>query len=115
MKYPDSFTGYSLLSTEKIGAHLYRLSKDFINPYQIVPKNFEFDGASVPRMLWSLLDPFGAAAEAACVHDYLYVTTLKTKEYADKIFREILLDYGVDEYTAELAYRAVRRFGKGNY
>lgn len=115
MKYDDKMTGYSLLTTEKIGAHLYRLTKDFINPYQTVPKGFEFDGASVPRILWALLDPFGEAAEAAAVHDYLYVTTLKDKQYADKIFREILLDYGVDEKIAELAYRAVRRFGKGNY
>lgn len=99
----------------KLGPKWWRLEQDFHNPWQVVPKGFEFDGASVPQALWGFLDPAGEAFEAACVHDYLYVTTLKTKEYADDVFHKMLLRYGVSEHKALVAYRAVRRFGKGNY
>lgn len=103
------------LRVEKIGPHAWELLEPFQNPYQVVPAGFVFDGASVPQMLWSFLDPAGEAFEAAAVHDYLYETSLKTKEFADKSFKMMLLLYGVNERKAEIAYRAVRRFGKGSY
>lgn len=103
------------LRVVKIGPHAWRLLEDFANPYQVVPAGFVFDGASVPRMLWSFLDPAGEAFEAACVHDYFYETGLKTKEFADKAFKLMLILYGVNERKAEVAYRAVRRFGRGSY
>lgn len=103
------------LHVVKIGPRHWKLIFDFDNPFQVVPAGFVFDGASVPRMLWSFLDPAGEAFEAACVHDYFYETGLKTKDYADKAFRSMLLRYGVDKKKAEVAYRAVRRFGKGSY
>lgn len=103
------------LRVEKAGPRAWELLENFKNPFQEVPAGFVFDGASVPQMLWSFMDPAGEAFEAACVHDYLYETSLKTKDYADKAFRSMLLRYGVDAYKAEVAYRAVRRFGKGSY
>lgn len=107
--------GFSALEVKKVGAHAYELLSDFVNPYQIVPKGFTFNGASVPRVLWFYLDPAGEAFEAACIHDYLYQTTLKTKEDADRIFRDVLMLYGVRKSKACAAYRSVKRFGKGNY
>ena len=108
-------SGLPLLKTTKLGPRWWRLEEDFQTPWQTVPKGFEFDGASVPQALWSFLAPAGEAMEAACVHDYFYITTLKTKEFADDVFYKMLLRYGVDPDKAYLAYRAVRRFGKGNY
>lgn len=107
--------GFSTLETAKVGAYAWQLTKDFKTPYGTPTKGFIFNGASVPKMLWGILDPAGEAFEASCIHDYLYQTTLKSKAYADEAFRDTLLAYGVDEYKALLAYRAVRRFGKGNY
>lgn len=107
--------GLGLLVTRKVGPRAWELVEDFRNPYQTVPKGFVFNGADVPRVFWTILDPATEGFEAACVHDYLYVTTLKTKEYADKAFRELLMLYGVDEVRAELAYQAVCVGGQGNY
>ena len=113
--YPRVPQGFSLLVTAKVGQYAWRTVETFKNPWQTVPPGFTFNGASVPRALWSVIDPAGEAFEAACVHDYLYQTALKTKEYADKAFHDILIAYGVDRKKAYLAYRMVRRFGKGMY
>jgi len=107
--------GYGHLITKKVGSYAWELHIPFLNPWQVVPAGFVFNGASVPRALWSVLDPAGEAFEAACVHDYLYQTTLRSKEYADRAFHDILIAYGVDRAKAYLAYRMVRRFGKGLY
>jgi len=37
----------------------------------IVPKGFEFDGESIPRVFWRLVGaPFTGCPHAACVHDW---------------------------------------------
>ena len=38
----------------------------------IVPKCFEFDGASIPRPLWAVLHPSGLLLIQALVHDFAY-------------------------------------------
>jgi len=40
----------------------------------LVPVGFASDGASVPRILWSIYPPFGKYLEAAIVHDWFCVT-----------------------------------------
>lgn len=37
-----------------------------------VPKGFITDGASIPRLLWPLLSPFGPLLEGAILHDFAY-------------------------------------------
>ena len=57
----------------------------------LVPQWFEFDGASVPRLLWSLFPPIEPRTiNAACVHDYLYTTKQYTLWQTDLIFLEAL-------------------------
>ena len=47
----------------------YKLSdKDEI----IIPKGFTFDGASIPRPLWSILSPIGLLLIPGLIHDYGY-------------------------------------------
>jgi len=38
----------------------------------IVPAGFETDGASVPRLLWFLMPPFGVLLKVAILHDFGY-------------------------------------------
>ena len=47
----------------------YQLDKDVII---VVPKEFEFDGASIPRPLWALLSPVGLLMIPGLIHDYAY-------------------------------------------
>lgn len=53
---------------------------DFIT----IPQGFEWDLSSVPRILWWLLPPDGDAEIGTLIHDYLYVTKLYSREFADK-------------------------------
>jgi len=39
----------------------------------LIPKGFEFDGASIPRPLWALLSPTGLLLIPGLVHDYAYM------------------------------------------
>jgi len=90
-----------------------------------VDAGFETDLASVPRIFWSVLPPFGRYAKAAVVHDWLYVyqpAVLSpgkgyvriTRAQADGIFRRIMEEAGVDFITRWTMYGAVR-IGGGSY
>lgn len=62
--------------------HEFELVKSFVFKWDddgrlfriTIPKGFVFDGASVPRICWTLtgLLPTGIHLGAACIHDYLY-------------------------------------------
>ncbi len=38
----------------------------------VVPKGFVTDGASIPRILWPIIPPFGPLLEGAILHDFGY-------------------------------------------
>ena len=86
-----------------------------INGYLIrVPKSFITDGASVPKSLQWLYNPFGRYIKAAVVHDYLYSCYNNTginRTLADKIFRQIMEETGVDSRIVRKFYAAVKYFG----
>lgn len=105
------------------------------------PKGVGFlhDGASVPRLLWTLtgITPAGLISAAALVHDCLYrfqgrlpaywlferplgvqgwhavpmKQTHYTRETADRLFARIMREAGVDVVERRLAYRGVRLCG----
>ena len=45
---------------------------DYLKEYIFIPKNFIFDGASVPKALYSFLSPNGILLLGACPHDFGY-------------------------------------------
>jgi hypothetical protein len=58
-----------------------------------VPEGFVTDFASIPRPLRSLVgDAAGPWAPAAVIHDWLYRTGLVSRDEADAVFHEALLD-----------------------
>lgn len=79
----------------------------------IVPKGTYTDGASIPRIFWSILSPFGAYFKAALPHDYLYQVkrTNYTRADADNLLREGMEELGIPLLTRVAIYRAVRLFG----
>lgn len=108
----------SNMKIERVGNHTWKL----IDPFQveiddkiiIVPKGFEMDGASVPRIFWSICPPIaGPFGEAACVHDFMYsrLSAYSDRKFADKILREIGYFRGANVARCEAVYRAVRLFG----
>lgn len=86
-----------------------------------IPRRFTYDGASVPRALWSVLGMSrdGLHRAAALIHDWLYVNRGQVKgdgfsynrEFADKMFYELLLYLGESRWRAWIAYKGVRLFG----
>jgi Protein of unknown function (DUF1353) len=82
----------------------------------VVPKGFVTDLASVPRILWAYLPPFGNYTAAAIVHDFLYTMQhvhggpIK-RSFADRVFLHGMAHLGVRETQRLVMYRAVRAFG----
>jgi len=87
----------------------------------VIRKGFETDFASVPRIFWSLIPPWGRYGKAAVLHDYLYQggliegwipvkMTCKRKQ-ADQIFLEAMGVLGVRMWRKYPMYWAVRAFG----
>ena len=86
----------------------------------VVPAGFEFDLASVPRPLWSLIAPFELSIAAPLLHDFLYRyrgrppagSLVPPREYSraetDRLFERIMEQEGVPAWRRWLAYRSVR-------
>jgi hypothetical protein len=123
---------------------MYRLREDYVYhweqegiPHRItVKKGFEYDGASVPRIVWTLggLRPDGLIRAAALVHDYIYrhagimppsTCEFKNKETdkweddgcvwdrkrCDRLFRRMMQQASSSKTKVWLAYKFVRSFG----
>jgi hypothetical protein len=98
----------------------YRLNSAVILDGILVEKGFEWDGASIPRILWVTVgSPFQPEFMAASmIHDKLYElgpASGFTKKQADELFKKILIAEGVSETKAHIMYMAVRAAGRGNY
>jgi len=76
-----------------------------------VPVGFITDFASVPRLLWPILPPWGNYGKSAVVHDYLYKTKTFSRRRSDQIFLEGMRVLGVSWKTRTTMYGAVRAWG----
>lgn len=77
----------------------------------IVPKGFVWDGGSVPRIFWNLVDPWGSASKAYLLHDWLYSTQERSRLVSDAILMEAMEVVGVALWKRKLIYRGVRLGG----
>jgi hypothetical protein len=76
-----------------------------------VPLGFRTDFASVPRLLWVLLPPWGKYGNAAVIHDYLYWVQTRPRKAADAILFEAMGVLAVAPIQKYPMYWAVRLFG----
>ena len=88
----------------------YRLLSDINISGYTVPAGFITDGASVPRMFWSLLPPVDAYFPAAAVHDYLLSFDRDQRDFADRAFLECLQSLGISINKQALLYYSVRLY-----
>ena len=83
----------------------------------VVPKGFDFNGASIPRFFWRIIGhPYMPDFQrGALLHDFIYRSPghidIKRK-LADRLFMEILREDGVSKIKSLTMYNAVRTFGK---
>jgi hypothetical protein len=82
-----------------------------------VPAGFLSDGASVPRIFWTLFSPFGEYFGAALIHDWLYTPANRifSRRSSDDIFLAAMKDAGVPWVRRSLIYRAVRVGGWASF
>ncbi len=83
----------------------------------IIPKGFETDLASLPRMVWPLMAPaHSALIPPAIVHDWFYRKTCDyTRKQTDLIFYHMLKNDGISTLKASIMYYSVRLFGRPYY
>jgi hypothetical protein len=126
------------------GKEAYQLVEDYTYDWKhtdrlhriiTVPRGFVCDGASVPRLVWTLsgITPDGLIRAAALVHDYIYrhkgklprntygvlrdgvyediSENIWTREDADKLFARIMREAGVPKIKRRAAYLGVRTGG----
>lgn len=78
-----------------------------------VDTGFVTDFASIPRPLWWRYPKSGTWNRAAVLHDWLYAINGVTRSGADLLFREALQACGVNRWTRNVFYVAVRVGGAG--
>jgi hypothetical protein len=113
----------------------YKINENTYSEYKIiVPKNFIYDGASVPSLITRLVGirRDGEHRTAALLHDWLYHhkgrlageyyqinfegksddTWVKwTREETDRLFGRVMREFGYTRWKRVWVYRAVRWFG----
>jgi len=123
--------------TGKVGYRTWVVEEDMLvtlsDGYELlIPKGFETDLRSSPKILWSLIQPYGKSLLAYIIHDRLYadkigqmihfankngkVNIYDAKKFADEeMFRwakALSPDTKLENY---LSYKAVRWFGNPVY
>ena len=77
-----------------------------------VPEGFITDGASIPKIFYSLIGgPLGKYAAPAVLHDYLYHIKKYTRRRSDQIFLEAMKVRGVSWWKRHTMFTAVRLAG----
>lgn len=85
----------------------------------LIKKGFEWDGATIPRFLWSIIGfyPAGILLVPSLWHDYVYYNkgfvngVFISRNMSDLLFYEHLIISGVKVSTAKRIYKAIRIFG----
>ena len=82
-----------------------------------VPKDFETDLASIPRLLWPVFAPqYSGFVAPAILHDYLYRCHHNiTRKFADEVLYSALITEKVTAFTASKFYLGVRIFGSSHF
>lgn len=76
---------------------------------------FIYDGASIPRSLWSVIGcPMDYAYES-CIHDALYASKLFNRKECDKYFYKALRAQDVSLSIAKQMYLGVRFGGESHF
>lgn len=94
----SAFTKHSAISPDKekkqwINRQQFGFweNEDKTGDYIVVPANFKFDWASVPRLFWVLFPPVEPSTiTAACLHDWLYVKKQYGLWKSDALFLKAL-------------------------
>ena len=93
----------------------------------LIPRDFVFNGASIPRPFWAILSPVGLLLIPSLIHDYAYVhdkliaisdsgeqsdyNNKAGRVFWDTLFRDTAFDVNGIAITSTVAWLGVRLFG----
>jgi hypothetical protein len=102
------------------GTATYELNRSVVIDGFFIKAGFKWDGASIPRILWRLIDsPFQPDLMVpSMVHDYLYTHGANlgvSRKEADLIFKKLLISNGFTKFKANILYKGVRVGGYSSY
>lgn len=109
----SSFTNHtSIAPTEEIGKRIntetfrYYVWEDGSDEYVDVPAWYVFDWASVPMILWILIQKVETdTITSSCLHDYIYTDCRKYGRIkSDLIFYESLMVYNIPKLLKQKEY-----------
>lgn len=78
------------------------------------PPKMLTDFASVPRFVWSVVDPYSLGV-GPVPHDMGYQTGQESKSYWDSVFEACMLNDFVPAWKRTVAYQAVALFGSSTW
>lgn len=125
----DLMISYAQEESKILGQDVWRVMQGFryyigekgSKTWVDIPRGYLVDGASVPRILWSVIPPWGSYGAATTVHDKLceYLSVTKdgaphkiTREEADDILAEAMKVLGVTSKDQFLINKAVSTYRK---
>lgn len=73
-----------------------------------MPKGARTDFASIPRILWNILPPWGRYGKACVIHDWLYQSGELTRKRSDEILLEAMKVLAVGNAARYAIYWGVR-------
>jgi hypothetical protein len=88
-----------------------------------VPRGFQTDFASIPRIFWTILPPVGRYDKAAVIHDAGYENAIITtngqrvyllKKFCDEVFYDAMRCEGVNYLLAKTMFHAVSLAGNAD-
>jgi len=110
----SAYIGHDYWRTTR--AFRYYFNDPSLTTYVEVPAGYLTDGATVPRLFWNILPPWGRYGQAAILHDYLREhltkvvkgqTVSMSRPEADKAFKEGMKALAVPRWKRNVMYIAV--------
>lgn len=86
----------------------------YIDSYGVrheVPKAFQTDLASTPRIFWQIAPPTGEYDEPAVIHDYAYATGKHPRYTADWLMLDSMISKGCNPVVSFAFFVMLRMFG----
>ena len=102
---------FELLSDGRTARIIEEYIIELNNDKIIIPVGFETDFASVPRIFWFFIPPWGRYSVPAVIHDFLYKTGEVSRKKADKIFKKLMEELNINPFKINIIYSAVRIWG----
>lgn len=110
LRYPSPTANPNWNENEFLLDQEFRFSVD--GEMFTAPAGFVSDLASIPNQLRDRIPRYGNHLPASIAHDYLYHNQIKSRDWADQVFMEIMVHDKVPAWRRKVMWWAVRAFGK---